>query len=109
MRLCAEGRPTHQDQLEVSAQEGADLVEDDLVADGRLPAALDPVELVAVAVVEELLEARPALGHAVNDVLVDSVTAEVRACWCLFITMNSKLIWTDSPQIFDYSLFHDFV
>ena len=71
MGLRAEGRPTDEDEVHAAAEEGADLVEDDAVADGRGAAALRPVVLVGVAVVEHLLEGRAALRHGVLDVLAD--------------------------------------
>ena len=45
MRLWGERRAAHDDQSEAAAEDGADLVEDDLVDDGRVPSQFHPVAL----------------------------------------------------------------
>ena len=61
----------HSHVPDLPPEERPDLVEDDLVADGRGLAPLVPELLVRVAVVEHLAEGGAALVHAVHDVLVD--------------------------------------
>jgi len=73
MSVWREGSSARENEPDATPEEVSDDPEDGLVEDGRVEAAVLPLDLVLHEVVEQLLRGPALAVHRVQDALVDSL------------------------------------